>query len=266
MRTCSPVDSAVTVRPSAVPVNGDESQARGAHVPAEGEGAAPLRRYECQVVGQGVEDDCDGLVEHLPGDRVMSAGSKGVEPGPSELRRPHIGELAELAVLESQILVDINGPFAVERLDVQRVAFIRGRGTRRDLDITVSACPAEEKLRAVDGEGFGSQDVGGVEQEAVHVRLGQGGAHQGGHAIGQLRLRVPGAVHVSSPSVALPTGSPQHRAPYRGFVRAGLPMGSTYRRASCSGWRIRPVIYAPPDAQPTQFRAWLWPSSSRLRP
>ena len=131
---------------------GDEPRARGAHVPAEGEGTAPLRRYEGQVVGQGVEDDRNDLVEHLPGDRVVSAGAEGVEPGPSEFRRPRIGELVELAVLESQILVDIDGPFAVEGDDAQGAPLIRERGAGRDLDEALAAGPAEEKLRAVDGE------------------------------------------------------------------------------------------------------------------
>ena len=179
-----------------------------------------------------MEDDCDGLIEHLPGDRVVSAGSKGVEPGPSELRRPHIGELVELAVLESQVLVDIDGSFAVEGDDAQGTSLIRERGVGGDFDVAVSACPAEEEVRAVDGEGFGSQGVGGVEQEAVHVRLGQGGAHQRGHAVRHLHLGVHGAVHVCPPSVALPTCPPQHMASSRGFIRVTLPMESAWPWAS----------------------------------
>ena len=207
---------------------GDETQARGSHVPAESKRTAPLRRHECQVVGQGLEDECDGLVEHLPGDRVMSAGPPIVEPGPSELRRPHIVPIIKV-VIEPFVLGNVDSPFAVERHDVQGTSLIRGRGIRHDLNITVSACPAEEELRTVGGEGLGAQDVGGVEQEAVHALLSERCAQERGHAVGHLHLGVHGAVHVSPPSPVGRSARPsiwRHRADSSGSISPwGLPGG-----------------------------------------
>jgi len=162
----------------------------------------------------------------------MSAGSPVVEPGPSELHRPHIGRpliIISTSAIEVSVLGNVDGPFTVEGDDAQGTSLIRGRGIRRDLDVAVSACPAEEELRTVDGEGLGAQDVGGVEQEAVHALLSERCAQERGHAVGHLRLGVHGAVHVSPPSPVGRSARPsiwRHRADSSGSISPwGLPGG-----------------------------------------
>ena len=195
MRISSPVDSAVTFRPSIVPVKETRPSPDSPHVPTEGERAAPLRRHEGHVIGQATEGLRRGLLEQVPVDDVGRSGPPPVVHLATEVHPPQIGVQLGIAVLVSQALLSVDGEPAVVGVHAQGVLLAPRVIVRFDLDDPFPELPAEEHIGPIHGQGLGSQEIGGLEQEPVHVGLGQGGSHECSHAIGHLHLWVHRTVH-----------------------------------------------------------------------
>ena len=174
---------------------GDQAEPGFPHVPTEGERAAPLRRHEGHVIGQATEGLRRGLLEQVPVDDVGRSGPPPVGHLVAQVHPPQVGVQVGVAVLVDQALLGVDGEPAVVGVHGHGVLLAPRAIARLDLDDSFPELPAEEDIGAVHGQGLGSQEIGGLQQEPVYVGLGQGGSHECSHAIGHLHLRVHCTVH-----------------------------------------------------------------------